>query len=140
MLIAKGTLTHVSQLNRALGAGIHEPVTALRVKLGGSDDLGKLFHVRGFDIDNVETLVLDVQVPQVYAKVVTADKGLAIAVDGYAVDVVGMGVGIRLPRDGSDNSIVVGQTRQLKVTDTLDEAGQDPWCASAYDTAGCSLR
>lgn len=63
MLITKGILSHVCQLDRAFGARIHKPVTALWVELSSGDDLGQLLHVRWFNINNVETLILDVEIP-----------------------------------------------------------------------------
>ena len=63
VLITKRTLTHICQLNRAFGACVHKPVAALRVEFGSGDDLRKLFHIRRLDIDNVEALILNVQVP-----------------------------------------------------------------------------
>lgn len=65
MLITQSTLAHVGKLNCALGAGVHEPVAAERVEFGGGDDLCEFLHVCGLDVDNVETLVLNVEVPKV---------------------------------------------------------------------------
>ena len=65
MLITQRALSHVCQLDGPFGACIHEPVAAHRVELGGGDNLSQLFHVGGLDINNVEALVLDVEVPQV---------------------------------------------------------------------------
>jgi hypothetical protein len=92
------------------------------VELCGGDDLGQLLHVGGLDIDNVEALVLDVEVPQVDAKIVAADEGLAVAVDGDAVDVVCVGVGVCPARDGSDDGIMVSEARKLEVVGVLEGA------------------
>lgn len=92
------------------------------MELGGSDDLCQLLHVGGLDVHNVEALVLDVEVPEVYAQVITADKRLAVAVDRDAVDVVCMSVGICPTRDGGYNGIVVCEARQLQFTG-IPEAG-----------------
>lgn len=80
MLVAQGTFAHVSQLDGAFRARIHEPVAALGVELGSSDDLRKLFHVCGLDVDNVKTLVLDVEIPKVDTKIIAADEGFAVAI------------------------------------------------------------
>lgn len=80
------------------------------MKLGSSDDLRKLFHVCRLDVDDVETLVLDVQIPQVDSQIVARDERLPIRVNGYAVDVIGMSIGVGPSRDSSDNSIMVGQS------------------------------
>ena len=60
MLVAKSTLPHVGQLDCAFRTRVHEPVATLRVELSGSNDLGQFLHVRGFDVDNVEALILDI--------------------------------------------------------------------------------
>ena len=60
MVVAKSTLTHIGQFNRALRASVHEPVTALWVKFRGRNNLSQLLHVCWLDIDDVEGLVLDV--------------------------------------------------------------------------------
>lgn len=124
MLVAKGTLAHISQLDSAFGTRVHEPIAARGVEFGSRDDFGELFHVRGLDIHNVETLVLNVEVPQVDAEIITADKRLSIAVNGYAVDVVGMGVGVGLPGYSCHDGIMMGETRQLQITGTLDSTRQ----------------
>lgn len=108
MLVAKRTLAHIRQLDSAFGACVHEPIATCGVEFSGRDDLGELFHVRRLDVYNIETLVLDVQVPKVDTEIIAADKCLSIAVNGYAVDVVGVGVGIGLPRYSCDNGIVMG--------------------------------
>lgn len=120
MLIAKRTLTHIGELDSAFGASVHEPVAALGVKLGSGDDFGQLLHVRGLDVHDVETLILYVQVPQVDAQIVTADEGLAIAVYRYAVDVVGVSVGISSTGHGSNDSIVMCEAWELKISGVLE--------------------
>lgn len=120
--VAQCALAHVGQLDGALGARVHEPITALRVEFGRGDDLCQLLHVSGLDVDDVETLVLNVEVPQVDAEIVTADEGLAIAVDGDAVDVVCVGVGVRPAGDGSNDGIMVGKAGKLEVVGILEGA------------------
>jgi len=80
MLIAKGTLPHIGQLDGSLGTSIHKPVAANGMELGCRDDLSELFHVRRLDVDYVEALVLDIEVPEVDPQVVTADECFAIAI------------------------------------------------------------
>ncbi len=115
MLVAQRAFAHIGELDRSLGAGIHEPVATLGVELSGRDHFCQLLHVGGLYVDNVEALVLDVEVPEIYAQIVTADEGLAVAVYRNAVDVVGMGIGICPPRHGGDDCIVVGQPGKLQV-------------------------
>ena len=111
MLIAQSTFTHICQLNCALRAGVHEPVAADGVELCCGNDLCEFLHVGRLDVDNVEALILDVQVPQVDPQIITADEGLSVTVHRYAVDVVCVCVGVRLPRYGSDDGIVVSEAR-----------------------------
>lgn len=115
MLVAESTLAHISQLNRALRARIHEPVAALWMELCRGDNLRQLLHVRWLDVDNVEALILDVQVPEVYPQVVRRDKGLSVAVHRDAVNVVGVRIGVCSARHGGHNSIVVCQAWQLEI-------------------------
>lgn len=115
MLVAQGTLSHVCELDRSFGARVHEPVAAHRVELSRRDHLGQLFHVRRLDVDNVKALVLDVQIPQIDAQIIAADEGLPVTVHRDAVDVVGVGVGIRPPRHSGNHGIVVRQPRELQV-------------------------
>lgn len=114
MLVAKGALPHIGQFDRALRAGIDKPVTADRVELSRCNDLRQLLHVCRFDIHNVETLVLDVEVPQVDSEIVTADKGLAITVHGDAIYMVGVSIGVSPPRYSCNNCVVMCQARQLE--------------------------
>jgi len=115
MLITQSALSHICELDGSLGAGIHEPVAALGMKLGGRDNLGKFLHVCRLDIHNVEALVLDVQVPQVYAQIITTDERLSVTVDRNAVDVVGMSIGVRPARHCSNYCVVVREPRQLEI-------------------------
>ena len=132
MLIAQGALPHVGQLDGSLGASVHEPVAAHGVELGGRDDLGQLLHVRRLDVDNVEALVLDVEVPQVDAQIVTADECLSVAVHGDAVDVVGVGISICTPRHGGHHGIVMGQPGKLQVAGIAELCTRDrAWGAAS---------
>lgn len=137
-MIAQCTLAHVGELDGALGAGIHEPVAAERVELGGGDDLCELLHVGGLDVDDVEALVLDVKVPKVDSQVVAADEGLAIAVDGNAVDVVGVGVGIGSTGNGGDDHVVMGQARKFEICGIAEVlgCGEGPRGATAAGNVG----
>jgi hypothetical protein len=75
------------------------------------DHLGQLFHVCRLNIDYVEALILDVEVPKVDAKIVAADEGLAITVDRYAIDVVCVGIRICPPGDSSNDGVMMGHPR-----------------------------
>ncbi len=120
MLITQCALAHVGQLDGALRASVHEPVAADGMKLGSGNDLGQFLHVGWFDVDNVEALILDVEIPQVDAEIITADEGLAVTVDGDAVDVVGVSICIGSSRDGGYDSVVVSHSRQLQLRRALE--------------------
>jgi len=85
------------------------------VELCGSNDLGQLLHVCRLDINDIEALILNVEVPQVDAQVITADVCFAIAVDRNAIDVVSVGVGIHATRHGGDDCVVVCHAREAEV-------------------------
>lgn len=65
MLVAKGILSHISKFDGPFRACVHEPITTLWMEFGSSDDLGQFLHVRRLYIDDVETLILYVEVPQI---------------------------------------------------------------------------
>lgn len=115
MCVTKSSLTHVSQLDGSLAAGIHEPIAAEWVEFCGSNDLSQLLHVGRLDINNVEALILNVEIPQVDAQVVTTDVCFAIAVHRNAIDVISVGVGVHTARYGSDDCIVVCHAREAEV-------------------------
>ena len=115
MLVTKGSLSHVGQFDGTLGAGVHEPVAAQGVELGSRYHLSQLLHVGRLDVDNVETLVLYVEVPQVDAQVIAADKCLPVAIYRNAVDVVGVGIGIRPAWHSRHDSIVVREPWELQI-------------------------
>lgn len=114
MLITQGPLAHVGQLDGTLGTGVHEPVTAGGVEFGGGDDFGEFLHISGFNIDNVKALVLNVKVPKVDTKVIAAYERLSVTVDGNAVDVVGVGVGICAAGDGGHDGVMMGHPGKLQ--------------------------
>ena len=114
MLIAEGIFPHISQLDGALRACVHEPITALRVELCSSDHFGQLLHVGGFYIDNVEALILYVEIPKINPQVITANESLAVAVDRYAIDVVGMSICIISTRNRGNNCVVMGKAWEFQ--------------------------
>src|ERR1700760_3401066 len=85
------------------------------MKFRRCDDLCQLLHVRGLDIDDVEALILDIEIPKIYPQVVGGDESLAIAVDGYAVDVISVSVRVDTARNGSNDGIVVGHSREFEI-------------------------
>ncbi len=85
------------------------------MEFGSCDDLGELLHVGWLDIDNIETLILYIEVPQVDPQVITADEGLSVTVYRYTIDMVGVSIRIRLSWNGCNDSVMMGKSRQLQV-------------------------
>lgn len=106
------------------------------MELCGGDDLGQFLHVSRLDVDDVKALVLDVKVPEIDAQVVTADEGLSIAVDRYAVDMVCMGVCIYPPGHGCDDCLMVRHARELEGRGVLEGDARRAGDATAADDAG----
>lgn len=65
MLIAKSGRSHVTESNRSFTTRIHEQVAVARMKLSRCDNFRQLFHVRWLDVNDIERLIGDFQVPQV---------------------------------------------------------------------------
>jgi hypothetical protein len=80
MLITQSALSHVCKLDCAFRACVHEPIAALWMELSSRDHLCQLLHICWFDVNNVEALVLDIQVPQVYPQIIAANEGFAVTV------------------------------------------------------------
>ena len=141
MLVAQCTLAHVGQLDRALGTCVHEPIAADRMEFRSRDDLCKLFHVGRLDINNVEALVLDVEVPEVDSQIVATNECLSIAVDRYAVDVVGVCVRIRLSWYCSNNCVVVCEPWKLQVGGAAELCVRVPdgTASTSNPTSRCQL-
>lgn len=53
MPIAQCRVAHVSELDVALGARVHENIALCWVKLGSRDNLCELLHVHRLDVDDV---------------------------------------------------------------------------------------
>ena len=84
------------------------------MEFGRGDHLGELLHISWLDIDDVEALVLYVEVPQIDSQIVTADKGLSVAVDGDTVDVVSVCICVVSAWDRSDNGIMMCKARKFE--------------------------
>lgn len=67
VLVAERRRSHVAQPDRAFTARVHEEIAVARMELCRCDDLRQLLHVRWLDVDDVERLVCDLQVPEVDA-------------------------------------------------------------------------
>lgn len=91
------------------------------MELRRGDDLGQLFHIDWLNVDNVEALIADVEIPEIYPKVVRADVCLPIGIDADAVNMVCMRIGVDLSRDSGDNGIVMCQCWQSKIPPAADQ-------------------
>lgn len=57
MPITQCLVSHISELDRPLGARVHKRITVDRVELGGSNDLSQLFHIDWLDVNNICKLI-----------------------------------------------------------------------------------
>jgi hypothetical protein len=100
----------------------------------------QLFHVCWLDVYNVEALILDVQIPKIDSKVITANESLAIAIDRNTVDVISMSICIGFARYGSHNRIMVSETREFEIGCCPEmHVWVSHWTASARNTSSRSL-
>ena len=53
MPVAKRRVSHVSKLDVALRAAVHEQIAVHRVELRRGDNFRKLFHIRGLDVHDI---------------------------------------------------------------------------------------
>ena len=83
------------------------------MEFSSGNHFSEFLHVYRLDIDNVETLVRDIQVPEVDSQVISRDISLSIRVDRYRINMVGMCVLIGLARYSSSNGIMVNKCWQL---------------------------
>jgi hypothetical protein len=128
MAVTKRRVPHIRELDITLRAGVHEDVALRRVKLGSRNDFGKFFHVSWLNIHNIcarkrryhkrkradyhieqltETLITDVQIPEVDPEVICGDVRLLVGINGDGVDVISVCVGVNFPRNGSDDVILM---------------------------------
>ena len=85
------------------------------MEFGGCDDFGQFLHIRGFDIDDIEALILNVEIPKIDPEVITADEGFSITVNGDAVDVVGVGIGVGSARHRRNHCVMMCHARELQL-------------------------
>jgi hypothetical protein len=62
-----------------------------------------------------KALVAGIEVPEVNAEVISRYVSLLIRIDGDGMDVVGMGVGVNLSGDGSDDVVLLYHPRKLEM-------------------------
>ena len=84
------------------------------MKFSSCDDFCELLHVRRFDVHNIKTLILDIKVPKVDPEIVAAYERFPVAIDGNAVNVVRMRVGVGPPRHGRHNGIMMRHSWELQ--------------------------
>jgi len=63
------------------------------MEFGRGDDFGELLHVVWLNVDDVERLIGDLDVPEIDSQIIRGDVGLSVAIGGDRVDVVSVGVG-----------------------------------------------
>lgn len=90
------------------------------MELGSSDDFRELFHVDRLDVYDIEGLILNAEVPEIYAQIIGADICLAVGVDTDGVDMVLVSIRIGTPRNGGYDGIMVAHTRQSESIGTED--------------------
>ena len=76
-------LSHVAEFDVSAAGAVCENIAVVGMELGGCDDLAQLLHVSWFDVDYVETLVGDAEIPQVDPQVIRAHKRLKVTVQRY---------------------------------------------------------
>lgn len=111
------------------------------MKFSCRDHLCQLFHICWLDVDDIEALVLDVQIPQVDTEIITTDECLPIAIDRYAIDVVRMGIGIGLSRNSCYNCIVVCEPWKFQIGSIAEVCVWVPnrSASASNPTAGCQF-
>lgn len=114
VLVTKSPLSHVGHLDSSLWTGIHEEIAAGGVKFWRRYDLRQLLHIRRFDVHDVETLILNVKIPQVDSEIVTADKRLSIAIYRYAVDMISVRICVCPSRHGRNNRVMMRHSREFQ--------------------------
>ena len=80
----------------------------------GGDHLRKLLHVRRFDINNVETLLRDLHVPEIHSQIISRNVRLTVATQRNGVDMVGVSVGEDLLGRSHCHRLGVGDGRKCK--------------------------
>lgn len=71
MLITERGVSHVSKLDVAFRAAVHEEVAMYWVELRRSDDFCQLFHVCGLDVDDVLKCVQLLYEQRLHTRVLT---------------------------------------------------------------------
>jgi hypothetical protein len=129
MAVTQSRVPHIREFDIALRAGVHEDVALCRMKFGSCDNLSKFFHVSRLDIHDIcvskrpnhkkrerieyhreqltETLITDVQIPEVDPEVVCGDVRLLVGINGDGVDVISVCIGVNFPWNGSDDVILM---------------------------------
>lgn len=96
MPVTQCGVAHIRELDIAFGAGIHENVALCRMEFSSRDNLCEFFHVSWLDVHNVyvdrnvrirakrhsreltETLIADVQIPEVDPQIISRNVRLLI--------------------------------------------------------------
>lgn len=112
MLIAKSAFPHICQFYGSLATGVHEPVTILGVELCSGNNFRQFLHISRLDIHNVEALILDIEIPEINAEIITRNESLSIRIHGNTIDMVSVGICVSPPGYCCYHGIVVRQSRK----------------------------
>lgn len=70
MPVAQGGHPHVAEAYEAFAGAVDEIVAVGRMEFSSRDDFSELFHVGRFNVDYVETLIRNIQMPQIDTQIV----------------------------------------------------------------------
>ena len=62
---------HVAEPYEALAGTVHKMVAVCWMEFGSRDDFSQLFHVGRLDVHYVETLIRDIEMPEIDAQIVS---------------------------------------------------------------------
>jgi len=81
VFVAKRRRPHVAIPDRAFARTVHERRAVLRMKFCGCYHFRQVFHVSGFDVDDVERLIRYLQIPQIDPQIVGTHVRLIVTVN-----------------------------------------------------------
>jgi hypothetical protein len=111
------------------------------MEFGSCDYFSEFLHVSGLDVNNVEALVLNVEVPKVDSQIIAADKGFPVTVHRDAVNVIGVRVGVCSAWHGGNDRVVVCESRQFQVGSVLELMSRQRFrsATTASNTPRCDI-
>lgn len=79
------------------------------------------------DVNDLEALVVNIQIPEIDSKIITTDEKLSIAIDGDTVEIIRVSVDITLPGSCCRHNFVVYETRDFELCSCLEMHIRIPW-------------